>query len=455
MIKFFIKRIQHAVGHGGFHTGRIGINDNVQTPIIHYVYDCGSEQKDALTFALAKHRLESKGHTDFLFVSHIHSDHINGIEQLQGLAPASTVVAPYLDDLDLIILALSEIERSSWSSSMREYVTNPVEWWRRRQAKRLIFIEPDDGNSPPSGTMAPPGDPTDPPHYPAPVFVGESVAKGVDVRLASRLVKPRRRRMLPELVAADPKISDGSDDRPILAGTGSSFTLEWQTRASAYWYNVDWILLPYVQPAEKSARLKFRHQLAKEFSVHSTQERKIRRLFLNALQDDDQIRKILEIYNEIFDTKHNSLSMSLYSGPERDKISDDVSILYNGSHQNNLFALYHSPFSPKKAGWLTTGDAMLKQQHRRKAWLKFFDHVKQMVACITLPHHGSIHNFHREILDFPNLEFAIATTIEANERVARMRQTLDIVESQGKISFVIDDRRSSAVTMFFQREADK
>lgn len=62
---------------------------------------------------------------------------------------------------------------------------------------------------------------------------------------------------------------------------------------------------------------------------------------------------------------------------------------------------------------------------------------------MTLPHHGSAHNFHDEILAFDSLKMALATTIEHRERVAGMRGTLAAVEARGIRSHVVDDQRTN------------
>ncbi len=151
MLRALIERAQHAIGHGGFHTGGIKLfqppefpnSTSSESEIGHfrYVYDCGSEHNVAFNSALLAHRSASHGCTDILFVSHLHSDHINGIERLQAMAPATTVVVPYLDVIERLIFVLSDTEVGSTSSSALEYFGDPVGWWRRRRATRIIFLQ--------------------------------------------------------------------------------------------------------------------------------------------------------------------------------------------------------------------------------------------------------------------------------------------------------------------------
>jgi hypothetical protein len=73
MIAVTVVRSQHAVGHGGFHPGRIKVlhtmakglevyhlskDDSQLSPILdfRYVYDCGSEHSAALSFSIGRLR---------------------------------------------------------------------------------------------------------------------------------------------------------------------------------------------------------------------------------------------------------------------------------------------------------------------------------------------------------------------------------------------------------------
>lgn len=65
-----------------------------------YVYDCGSERSDAFNSEMSLYPAACDGKTDVLFVSHLHADHINGIDRLQAMEPAKTVIVPYLDAVE-------------------------------------------------------------------------------------------------------------------------------------------------------------------------------------------------------------------------------------------------------------------------------------------------------------------------------------------------------------------
>ena len=161
MLTASVIRKQYAVGHGGFHSGRIAVRkDGLQIPNLllfdstnetgesatifekFYVYDCGSESPRSFERALRSHRLTAGDRTDILFVSHLNSDHANKIDHFMGAAAPRIVVLPYLDCEDLAALFMRELDDGTLTASIREYVSDPGEWWRRRGAETVIFVEP-------------------------------------------------------------------------------------------------------------------------------------------------------------------------------------------------------------------------------------------------------------------------------------------------------------------------
>src|SRR3546814_9614135 len=84
---------QHPVGQGGMMSGLLEIPGGR----FHWVYDCGSNQKGALTREIAK--VAANGEIDCLFLSHLDSDHVNGLDQLLGNVRVREVVVPYLNNV--------------------------------------------------------------------------------------------------------------------------------------------------------------------------------------------------------------------------------------------------------------------------------------------------------------------------------------------------------------------
>lgn len=417
-----VQRIQYPVGHGGFHAGCILVKKQHGNELLRkdYVYDCGSEAPVAFDRSLRKHNKSSEGKTDILFVSHLDSDHVNKIDRLMGAQPAKIVVLPYLEDEDLSSSLCKEIDSGRITASIREYIVDPVEWWKRRGAETVIFVEPGDGDERAPGGVPPSG--VDPDRRgPQPGASGESAK----ARLACILAKPRRHapKGFAPVPYDAPLDTDALPTGGILAGCTTRFVLECSDGVSSGWISAGWILLPYVHPVDALTRVAFKidveAELRKSFPGVSFADAILRQLTQNK-------RSLVQLYRRHFDVDQNSISMSLYSGPEQGR---------------RLYEMQPRPWYGQRCfdGWLSTGDSRLKKTERRRAWLQFFGPLSDVIGILALPHHGSFHDFHDEILDFERLSIALATTEPDRHRIFGLDQTLERVEDAGIEHRTIDD----------------
>ena len=85
----------HPVGQGLFYTG------NLANGTYNFVYDCGSSSK--INFSNCSNYFN--GHINFIAISHLHEDHINGLEELLKNNIVDELILPYIDtsiiDIDL------------------------------------------------------------------------------------------------------------------------------------------------------------------------------------------------------------------------------------------------------------------------------------------------------------------------------------------------------------------
>jgi len=101
------RRQQRAVGQGFFHTAEL---EDEEGRKLRYVYDCGAMQKQARqrNNRIDEH-LQSVGSNavlDVLFISHIHFDHISGLERLLDKAKGlkvDTIVMPLINVEDRLL----------------------------------------------------------------------------------------------------------------------------------------------------------------------------------------------------------------------------------------------------------------------------------------------------------------------------------------------------------------
>lgn len=397
-------RVQHPVGQGFFHTGTVEDSSGGE---LKYVVDCGAMAR----YAAARDRevdqiIRSWANTkpiDFLFVSHAHADHINGIPRLldvdSGLR-VDTIVLPLLDEEERLIAfarTSSEDPTAASSTFYRDFIAEPVTALERFQPAQILFVESGqgDGRAPFSGQDGPDGrDPggTDQANRQEHNWklVGRGVLRQVDTPPAARS-------------GAETAASDGRTVRtsamPDTLGVIVPFEDDQQ-----------WLLVTYVDPMVTAERGRFLRGLAKILGTTvPTLKRK--------LQDPAYLRQLL--------TTRESELRQAYAGVESD-LNLTTLCLYSGvkppplTHRTHKprqdYPLYWGRFGRlrlhgtllHRTGWLGTGDAQLKHMGRRTRLFEHYGALLNVVQTMTLPHHGSEHNFSAEVLTHVQPEYLVA-----------------------------------------------
>lgn len=90
---------------------------------------------------------------DLLFLSHLHVDHTNGLNQLLSSFKVREVILPYFPPIERLLIALSNINMPAWYYN---FLADPVEFLVEREVDRVIVIggerkrEDNEGRVPPS-----------------------------------------------------------------------------------------------------------------------------------------------------------------------------------------------------------------------------------------------------------------------------------------------------------------
>jgi len=132
----------HGIGQGLFYSGKISIQSSNDTKSsFNFVYDCGSaSQKKYLYTEIEEYKklkLQSKK-LDLLMISHLHSDHVNGLYNLLCDIEVDNVVLPYLKPVERALLSvLYDRKRPHWYF---EFLSNPTEFFRKRDVKNIIYV---------------------------------------------------------------------------------------------------------------------------------------------------------------------------------------------------------------------------------------------------------------------------------------------------------------------------
>ena len=131
----------HNVGQGLFYSGILNKKDTKSHSIFSFVYDCGTDSSMAFlmseidSFKLLLPTNEKK--LDLLVISHLHDDHVNGLEYLLKDIKVDTVVMPYIDDG---LKSLPLVESSANSDFLRTFYLDPVNWFSLMGVRRVLFL---------------------------------------------------------------------------------------------------------------------------------------------------------------------------------------------------------------------------------------------------------------------------------------------------------------------------
>ncbi|MEN0653400.1 MULTISPECIES: MBL fold metallo-hydrolase [Hyphobacterium] len=422
MTNVFHRRTQYAVGQGFFHAGFFKLNKSGGTDFV-YVYDCGAMEryKDARNREINQFKSELNGRSiDLMFLSHLHADHVSGLpELLAGSAPvrAKTIVLPYTGLSERAILFAKDTALGAWGEDMalaRDLTIDPVGTISQRFGPDEIIIvhasEPDDEPGP-----------------------GPEPRPGEDKRDAGWVFKrfsPARRSSAPRRV-------------------GRSNVQECSDRSELSILRFAWGFFPHVKPIDPSRLQAFRAALARELSLELAH-------LDSLLSSPDELRDLLvnsrtklrDAYKAI-SSDLNVTSLSILSRPYEDPEKFLWNVDVDHPHRWPLGCWCCRDTLLSAIGWLGTGDADLKTVQEAQ---KFCDHYSvrgQSILTMTLPHHGSDHNFNPKLIEFFRPTFAVAPADEfANWRHPGSGVVRRVAERGARLEPVTSDPQTRFMETF-------
>ena len=160
------RRIQYPVGQGFFHAGTLIFSEDIRPTVdLLFAYDCGSMPKYATAraqaidaFLLQSGSAGGKRVIDMLYISHIHFDHVSGLEHLlrpiDG-AKVDTIFLPLLTPFDSIIAFARSVADAPGAATQfyRDFTVDPVATLAVRFRPRQIVLvsRGEDGELGPGG----------------------------------------------------------------------------------------------------------------------------------------------------------------------------------------------------------------------------------------------------------------------------------------------------------------
>jgi metal-dependent hydrolase (beta-lactamase superfamily II) len=125
----------HSVGQGLFYSSSSHLNNNVTANVI---FDCGSENLKLVNKQIDNYPEKD---IDILIISHLHYDHVSGLNYLLKNRKVNTVILPYLYQKDRLLLQFQNFNKPEWYNS---FLSNPYSYLNENEnINRIVIINGD------------------------------------------------------------------------------------------------------------------------------------------------------------------------------------------------------------------------------------------------------------------------------------------------------------------------
>lgn len=374
-------RTFHPVGQGAFYTERF-YDDVPGEPVFTAVYDCGSVNVHHLKKAID----QTFGENDIinlLFVSHFHSDHINGIEYLKKRCQVRYIVIPELTPglvLESLVYDFIQSDGSRWNRNALQFLSN------------CINASHNDGD-------------------------GMRVVS-VDVS------------------------GEGGEERRVIDLDGGDLIGPRVSRNTEIRFR-DWIYVPYYVGDKYDELIDKLTPVFKKNGFVFNQDFKAAG-YVEALCD--AIRKIKvselkQIYGEVYGN-HNSYSMSVYSGIGCGReYGYGYDCDYDCRYGRRCFFMHRWRTDQSlycNVNCLYTGDYNAKKGLNFTYLTTYFSRYWNRIGLVQVPHHGSEHNSDRKLYSHPN-KLAIMSFGTDNHYGHPDSKTIDEIVSAGSVPIAVTE----------------
>ena len=283
-----LTRIVHPVGQGGFYSEQL--KECGKEVLV--IYDCGGNNKKSMEYYLRNHfpvkpkRRKSNRVIDAVFISHLHDDHVNGLEYLLKYFKVKYLFLPQLkNDLLLEILLYNLINRKSAINNLILELYNDDRPYFGET--RIIKVLPSNNEE----------------------VLNEENLRSYDIDIVTDTIS-------------------GS----IISGTRIHF-------------NREWLFIPYNPPAKTKRPEGFYEYFKNTLQIGDFDFKK-----LPDIVKEIGVQKCRSTYKNYFRDNHNAYSMALFSGtlnPYNYRVNPNCLFLgdYETAHVNKL-RLFFKPLWP-------------------------------------------------------------------------------------------------------------
>lgn len=347
-----LTRVIHPIGQGGFYTETFTDKNN---ELFNMVYDCGSETDKSrhIVSYLNKYISGSKKSFDAVFISHLHNDHINGLDYLLQNTTVRNLFLPQLTP-DMIIEAYiyNYIKAGTFDSPSNDCITNIIHGTYNKT--RIVEIIESNGD--------------------------ERYNRTDDVIIGNHLYS---------------SYPSGT----VFTVNGNAVCPEGKC--------IKWLYIPFNSPCPtKNGKTLSQDPF---FSSIKDENGVVDRNKIAGIIKSMKIDECKKIYKDYYGRDHNAYSMTLFSGLKRPKYCNYCRYYHCEYHglcycvQYPIHRSAHYDCSNCDCrkiclpNCLYTGDFKAKEfASNLKA---FYSPLWNTISYIQVPHHGSRNNYHPDLYD--------------------------------------------------------
>lgn len=381
-----LTRIVHPVGQGAFYTEELCYNGKY----FNAVYDCGTLTtcKNKTREELIEHRIKcylsnlKKTEIDIIFISHLHEDHINGIDYLIKNAKVKYLFLPQLISETIIetylynYISVGKVDNIS--NNLLSLLITEAKIYSYKDEKFKTQIK-----------------------YVPITKKNISINDNEKLIIAVNYAKEDKN----FIIKFENSISNNSNDFLYIP-----YNLDIENKTDKF--KKDFIeKIQGLYDKNKILQDNLQKQGIKKEDIESIVSNIKSLNILKIIVESIGIKECKKIYKEIFGNNHNSYSMALFSGNKRDNVDNEFVInkkcfkclnLYNKLLQNisknKFWEIYKTLFNKKSCyninpNCLYTGDFEVKNNFNK---LKdFYSNLKlwNTIKTIQVPHHCSRKNY--------------------------------------------------------------
>ena len=336
--KITMIRTFHPVGQGAFYTEEF---ENFSI-----VYDCGSSTgNNTLIIEKAVRSTFSEDQVlDAVFISHLHMDHVNGLEFLLKHCNVRKLFLPLL----------------SQNSKLNLFIQNSILGYQSLFIEKLIFGNIDSILQEFENLEI--------------IYIPEITEENLENNFDSDPIS-----------IDDAKIADKIQQKSKLMSSQAS----------------NWVFIPFNFKAaqrslELTTKLENLQKSPENISIETVED------FTKHWLIESDRNKIIDTYKSVTGSM-NTNSMTLYSGPNN---GNNLEFYMNLIHPSNKFVGYC--FDINIVGCIYFGDYVASGLHKWNQFKNFYGSYWDCVSTVQIPHHGSRHNYHPDINLLPKFSIISA-----------------------------------------------